>query len=65
MQSIRDGSQNWEPAKGRTTSVLNIAKVKCLGVLHRLGRLPKEDLLIGGMFATVIIITIWLAARLL
>lgn len=28
-------------------------------------RLQKEDLLIGGMLATVTIVTIWLAARLL
>jgi hypothetical protein len=47
--------------------VLNFAnwKIRWLRLWYEVARVPKEDLLIGGMFATVIVITIWLAARLL
>jgi hypothetical protein len=64
MEISRDGSQNWESPKGWSNSVLNW-KVKGLQMWRNLSCIPKEDLLIGGIFATVIIITIWLAARLL
>ena len=67
MQVARDRCKNGKPPKGRTHSRHDFVnwKLRCLRIWYKAACPPKEDLLIGGMFATVIIITIWLAARLL
>jgi hypothetical protein len=67
MQVTRDGSRDWKPPKTRTNSAHDFVswKPRFLRMWYQVTRVPKEDLLIGGMFATVIMITIWLAARLL
>jgi hypothetical protein len=67
MQITGDGSHNCKSPKGSADSAHKFGswRRKIFRIWYQLTRAPKEDLLIGGMFATVIIITIWLAARLL
>jgi hypothetical protein len=66
MQITRDGSQKGQPpVRGNPARKLVAWQVKGLRMWRDLSGMPKEDMLIIGMFAAVIIITVWLAARVL
>lgn len=67
MQRSRGVSQKW-PAlnrKGNLARKFAAWKVKGLRKCRDLSRVPKEDIFIVSMFAMIIVVTIWLATKLL
>jgi hypothetical protein len=67
MQITGNEPHTLKPATRRARSARHFEswKFEWLRMWYEITRIPKEDLLILSIFGAVMIITIWLAARLL